>query len=156
MKYFKCPHCLVKVEYLDYSQPSREWGSYSLPEGDDILEEDRENGDYDNSDSESDGDTSYDCGECGRSLELSELIFVDEEKEQVKKEGKKIRKKKIDTTIIITPTSTHIETLNPWEEETRLPKYLTCHKCQTEILLTDDDTEINCTKCNTELTIPNQ
>src|ERR1035437_28361 len=78
---WKCPHCNNQIEEVKYSVPTTqtEYGNASLPS--EFMPAGRipEVMDYDCTDSgdcDWDGDATYECPECGHTIELTELTFI--------------------------------------------------------------------------------
>jgi len=159
MKYYICPECEEKLEYVKFTRDCTEYGTYDLPSEPEIGDTDRVyDGDYNTDDSEG-GDEYFTCPECEANIQLRNLVIINEEAEakaEAEKTGKPIKKKKIDETKIIKPNDgLYTDRFNPWDQHDRIPDYAKCNKCNKEILLTREEIQseepINCPKCDTQL-----
>jgi len=92
---WQCPHCNHTLEKLNYGVDTnqREYGTAYLTDEKPETTEDRNNSNEmiedwnqdDNGDSEWSEDPSYSCHECNEELELSDLIWIEEEKITIEK-----------------------------------------------------------------------
>jgi DNA-directed RNA polymerase subunit RPC12/RpoP len=157
MKYYQCPECEAKLEYLNYSQNVTEYGDYSLP-ADIENDQDIYNGDHNCNDSSSDDDCYYTCPECEAELDLGDVLIIDEDELDDKEEEKKKKKKKKseEGTKIIVPTCSHAESFNPWDRS-ELPDHVICSKCKHIVLVAEEEREegieVECPKCNNPIII---
>jgi hypothetical protein len=88
-KTIRCPNCREKLDYLNYNQGVTEYGSASLPEEIENIEDIYGSIDYEGNDSEYDTNINYSCPECDYQVELLDLIIEEdnEEKEKKKEDG---------------------------------------------------------------------
>lgn len=154
MNKYKCPECDAIIDYLKYAQDVTEYGDYTLPE-EPNNKDDAYEGNYDSNDSSGGDNTTYNCPECDCEICLSDLIIVDDNDEEVGNNDK-TKKKNEDNTKVIAPSSSHAENFNPWDESA-IPDHVVCKKCKRVILISedekDDEAEISCPKCNTQIII---
>jgi len=141
---WKCPECGAEISTMKYSAQTtgNEWGTISLPnkrrEQDQI--ENYSDTNFDDSENTDWGPYKYTCNECEEIVNLSNLIWVEEEEEEKGEEEKEIEEEKHD---IIYPKNNIIE-----EQNGILEKMLICDVCKTTYPLSNySNQHQECPKC---------
>lgn len=128
---YKCPHCEEKIESCTYNISGYEYGNY------DIASQN-----YDYQDSCHEGDTTYECPECGQEIEDPDDLeeFEEEEEEEDKTE---------DYAPIRTPQEK--ETLLCKDNNTQYRNITRCKKCGQGYEFQNDEKVAECSVCGIEI-----
>lgn len=78
---FKCPHCNKEIERINYAEDRRSYGNCDLILYGSPGRIDAEN--FNENDTESNGNVSYSCPECDNNFEIEDIIITEEEEEEI-------------------------------------------------------------------------
>ena len=140
---YKCPNieCGKLLEYLEYQTNGYSYGTFYIEGQDHQCDGD-----------EFDGETNYNCPECGEEIndpDQLEKVEIDEDDNPINEENTRTQEKRIKPII----TEEIYEQTRPWKNNIQI-MYVECKKCKTKVEIIDDEefnSYINCTKCKTEI-----
>ena len=87
---YKCPHCNMIIDHINYSESINHWGSGYFEE--DSLPS-NENINFEESNCENNGDIEYTCPHCENPLYLEDIIVIKNENGKKKKKRKYLKMK---------------------------------------------------------------